>query len=134
QAYALANNKLSGKAKESCPREFNTVVGMLDKLQEDFQKFQKTCEERSGLCEYLGQWLKMVAITKNVVVSEREGNWDLHVATIDNFQRVFCEMDSYNKRRNEIRVSEICCINRNVRQNISFVLFFTCKSSTCKCA
>ena len=85
-------NKLTSKGR--CPEEFNALVNQLDALRKDFIKFQRTCEERSGLCAFLGEWLKIVAFIKNAVVSEREGNWDLHVAMVDDSQRVYTRMDS----------------------------------------
>ena len=84
---------------ERCPKEFNSLVSDLDTLREDFFKFKKTCEAQSGLCAYLGEWRKIVAIIKNAVSSEREGNWDLHVATVQDCQGVYCEMDCCNYQR-----------------------------------
>ena len=86
-------------SKERCPEEFNALVNQLDALREDFIKFQRTCEEQSGLCAFLGEWLKIVAVIKNAVVSEREGNWNLHVAMVDDSEGIFAEMDSFNYQR-----------------------------------
>ena len=42
------------------------------------------------------EWLKMVSVIKNAVVSEREANWGLYCAMAEDSQPMFTEMDSYN--------------------------------------
>ena len=56
-------------------------------------------KNKSGLCSYIGEWLKMVSVIKNAVASEREGNWNLHCATMEDAQPMFAEMDSYKYER-----------------------------------
>ena len=41
----------------------------------------------------------MVAVIKNGVSSEREGEWNLHVATVEDSMPMIGEMDSYNYLR-----------------------------------
>ena len=90
----ILQNKLT--SNERCPEDFNAIVDQLDILRNDFTKFKTSCEKKSGLCSYLGEWLKMVSVIKNAVVSEREANWDLHCAMVEDSQPMFTEMDSYN--------------------------------------
>ena len=42
--------------------------------------FIKNCEARSEVCQYLGVLLHIISLVKNLVASDREGSWDLHVA------------------------------------------------------
>ena len=65
----ILQNKLT--SNERCPEDFNAIVDQLDILRNDFTKFKTSCEKKSGLCSYLGEWLKMVSVIKNAVVSER---------------------------------------------------------------
>ena len=57
------------------------------------------CEARSELCQFFGVWLQLVAVIKNVVVSDREGNWDLHTATVEDSMPIFAECDCINYLR-----------------------------------
>ena len=38
-------------------------------------------------------WLKIVNVIKNAVAAGREGNWDLHVATLEDLLALFSEFD-----------------------------------------
>ena len=41
----------------------------------------------------------MVSVIKNAVAAEREGNWNIHCATMENAQPMFAEMDSFKYQR-----------------------------------
>ena len=45
------------------------------------------------MCEYLRILLYIVGLMKNMVASDREGNWDLHITTADDSMPVFKEFD-----------------------------------------
>ena len=45
------------------------------------------------MCKYLRIHLHIVVLMKNMVASDREGNWDLHVATVYDSMPVFKEFD-----------------------------------------
>ena len=79
--------------KERCPQLFDSLVVKVDTLHDDFKKFMMEAEEKSELCKYLGVWLKIVAVTKNNITSEREGNWNLHVAVAGDSISIFTEFD-----------------------------------------
>ena len=79
--------------KERCPKLFDSLLVKVNTLHVDFEKFMKEAEEKSELCEYLGLWLKIVAVIKNNVASEREGNWNLHVAVTGDSIPIFAEFD-----------------------------------------
>ena len=40
-----------------------------------------------------------MSIVKNAVVSDREGNWNLHVASIEDSMQIFAEYDCINYLR-----------------------------------
>ena len=68
-------------------------------LHQDFLEFEKECETKSELCHFFGVWLQLVAVVKNAVVSDREGNWNLHVATVEDSMQIFAEYDCINYLR-----------------------------------
>ncbi|KAL8623826.1 hypothetical protein ACOMHN_058856 [Nucella lapillus] len=86
-------------ANTRCPDEFETLTGQVEKLHQDFVEFEKECEAKSELCQFFGVWLRMVAVIKNAVVSDREGNWDLYVATVEDSMPIFAEFNCTNYQR-----------------------------------
>ena len=81
------------KKKQRCPEIFEGVLEKIGTLIADYEDFIRRAEEKSELCKYLGQFLKIVGIIKNNVAAEREGNWSLHVAVTGDSIPIFCEFD-----------------------------------------
>ena len=90
--------KLSQNA--ACADEFNNAIEAVQRLFEDFHTFKKESEEKSEVCEYLSILQHNTLLQKNLLSSEREGNWDLHVATIDDSMSVLREFDCLHYLRN----------------------------------
>jgi hypothetical protein len=84
---------------QRCPEEFQTIIGEVEELYQDFRDFEKECEAKSELCQFFGVWLQLVAVIKNAVVSDREGNWNLLVATVEDSMPIFAECDCINYLR-----------------------------------
>ena len=82
-----------------CSEQFISLTEQVDTLQKDFPEYEKECEEKSEVCQYFGVWLRMVAIIKNAVVSDREDNWNLHAATVEDSMPIFAEFDCINYLR-----------------------------------
>ncbi|KAL8622995.1 hypothetical protein ACOMHN_027116 [Nucella lapillus] len=100
--YDIVHNETlqtSLAANTRCPDEFETLTGQVEKLHQDFVEFEKECEAKSELCQFFGVWLRMVAVIKNAVVSDREGNWDLYVATVEDSMPIFAEFNCTNYQR-----------------------------------
>ena len=68
-------------ANERCPEQFEVINGQIEQLQYCFLEFEKQCDTKSELCHFFGVWLQLVAVVKNAVVSDREGNWNLHAVS-----------------------------------------------------
>ena len=85
-------------ATQRCPEQFQSLIGevALDDLLQDFRAFEKECEEKLEVCKFFGVWLKLVAVLKNAVVSDREGNWNLHAATVEDSMPIVAECDCIN--------------------------------------
>ena len=81
------------------PQLFNTILQKIEKLHRDFKSFKQEAEEKSELCRYIGQWLKIMVLIKNAVEAEREGNWNLHVSVVEDSMSVFAELDCGNYLR-----------------------------------
>ena len=83
-----------------CPDEFEKAIESAQQLYEDFHKFKKEAEEKSQVCEYTSLLQHNTSLQKNLLSSEREGNWDLLVATIDDSMPVLREFDCLNYLKN----------------------------------
>ena len=70
-------------ANQRWPEQFNALIGQLDELRHDFREFEKQCEAKSEICQFFGVWLKLVAVVKNGIASDRDVNWNLHAATVE---------------------------------------------------
>ena len=81
---------------QRCHEQYQLLTAPVDELYHDFREFEKEYEAKSELCRFLGVWLQLVAVIKNVIVSDRERNWDLHVATIGDSVPTLAECDSFN--------------------------------------
>ena len=53
------------KKKQRCPEIFEGVLEKIGTLIADYEDFIRRAEEKSELCKYLGQFLKIVGIIKN---------------------------------------------------------------------
>ena len=82
-----------------CSNQFQAIIDQVEVLGKDFREFEKECEAKSQLCQFFGVWLQLVVVIKNAVVSEREGNWNLHVATVEDCMPLFAEFDCINYLR-----------------------------------
>ena len=86
-------------ANQRCPEQFEALIGQVKTLHHDFQEFEKECESKSEVCTFFGVWLQLVAIIKNVVASDRDVNWNLHAATVEDSMPIFAEFECINYLR-----------------------------------
>ncbi len=81
------------------PEQFEALMEQVEKVHQDFLELENECEAKYELCQFFGVWLQLVAVVKNAVVSDREGNWDLLVATDEDSMLIFAECDCTNYLR-----------------------------------
>ncbi len=86
-------------ANNRCPEQFSSLIEKVEILKRDFQEFEKECEAKSEVCRFFGVWLHMVSVIKNAIVSDREGNWNLLAATVEDSMPIFMEFDGVNYLR-----------------------------------
>lgn len=77
-------------SNQRCPERFEAIIGQIEKLHQDFREFE---EYQSEFCQLLGVWRQLVAIVNNPMFSEREGNWNLLFATVEDSMPAFAECD-----------------------------------------
>ncbi len=79
--------------------KFTNLLTLSGPLQEMFQSFLKECESKSELCQYWGVFQQMALNIKHIISSDREGNFPLHVASVETSLPIFRESDSLNYLR-----------------------------------
>lgn len=89
------------KAKENAAAShcFQNVMDLGETLQQSYLEFKKSVSERSELCQYWCVFLDIVGLIKNLVASDRDGNWHLHVQTVESLMKIFSEFDCVNYLR-----------------------------------
>ena len=85
--------------EQRCPEEFENLVNDIDAINEAFVTFKNECESRSEVCKYLGVWLKIASLMKNAVAADREGNWDLLVAVVEDSMPILLKFNCVNYLR-----------------------------------
>lgn len=89
------------KAKNSAEssQHFQDVMEQGTVLHQSYLEFKKSASARSELCQYLCNFLEMVGLIKNLVASDRDGNWHLHIQTVESLMKLFREFDCVNYLR-----------------------------------
>ena len=82
--------------KKRCPTEFHELRSICGQLYEDYQEFTKECVSKSEICEYTEQFQEIANLNKFAVSSDREGNFALHIGTVEESLPVFRENDCVN--------------------------------------
>lgn len=85
--------------KTRCIGKFAELVGMSSELQEQFNSFLRECCGKSEMCEYLEQFQHMASVIKHAVASDREGNFHLHISSVEKSLAIFREHDCLNYLR-----------------------------------
>ena len=68
-------------------------------IKQEFEIFSKTCSESSDICRHLCGILTLMGLLKDLVATEREGNWGGHLYVIQWLLLVFLMSGSINDLR-----------------------------------
>ena len=68
-------------------------------LKDGMDTFDSECIEKSEMCKYVLQGLKLINLVEMLIAADRNGNWKLHVAVVEELMPVFLEFDSINYLR-----------------------------------
>lgn len=86
-------------AKVRSTQKFENLLDQSLDLQEQFKCFLEECCAKSEVCQYFQVFQWMVAIIKHAVASDREGNFQLHLAVVQASLPIFRESDCINYLR-----------------------------------
>lgn len=92
--------------KSLTDRDTENSQKILKQLQEktlnvidDLNKFIEMSCDRCKTFKYWNTFLKMVTLVENLVRSDREGNWHLHIMTVEELLPIFAAFDATNYLR-----------------------------------
>ena len=97
-AVELKDVLLTKNRLQSVPK-FEQVSAGATTLHQQFNTFVQECQEKSELCHYLMNFQKIVAVIKQLIVADRDGNWPLHVGTVKASLGILREFDAINYLR-----------------------------------
>lgn len=67
---------------------------MFENVVAKFQTFLQECQEKSELCLYFMNFLEIVYVIKQLIAADRDGNWALHVGSVENSMGILREFDA----------------------------------------
>ena len=77
----------------------NELLTSAAEIKMMMDKFTAECSTKSQLCTYLSNFEKIVELIKLAIVSDREGNWPLHVQVVGELLPIFREFDCVHYTR-----------------------------------
>lgn len=90
---------LQNKDKEKCGTLHTQLLVSSEQLRDHYLIFLSECSEKSEICRYLNTFLSIVGLIENLVASDREGDWNLHVETVESLIPVFQQFNCLNYLR-----------------------------------
>ena len=82
QSAIELKDMLQTKRRVECVQKFEQVSTETTEIRARFETFIQECQEKSELCRYFGNFQKTVTVIKQLITSDRDGNWPLHVRTV----------------------------------------------------
>lgn len=95
----LMKSSVSEKKQEESRAHLEAFISISSKLIDDFNAFRSDRCEVSETFAFWDQFVKMVSILRNLVRADREGNWDLHLQSLQATLPLFAGCDRINYLR-----------------------------------
>ena len=91
--------EVSAKNKLRSKELLNSFLGLSGELFQDFEEFKKERKAESKTFFYWDRFIEMVRLAKDLVRADREGNWHLHLQSVEAILPYFAAFDSINYLR-----------------------------------
>ena len=88
--------------QRNCERSqglLNKLSKISDEIQNDFDKFNKDRRGKTETWAYWDTFIQMVALLKDLIRADREGNWPLHLHSVQALLPLFAVFDCINYLR-----------------------------------
>ena len=90
---------LADKCSDRSSQKLDELLNTTDILRQKLDEYVKECSEKSALCQYFMVFQEIVMTLKKIIISDRDGNWPLHVHSIGSSLKIFAEFDAYRYHR-----------------------------------
>ena len=90
---------LSKKDRNFSQDLYRVSVDSSEELKLDLEAFNKTCSDKSEMCRYWDGVIILTSKLKNLIVTDREGNWEAHLQAIQDLLSIFFKSGSFNYQR-----------------------------------
>lgn len=84
---------------QMCSHDLENVCQNLQNVMNDFTDFKKTLSAKSETAKFWTEFIDMVHIVRDLIRADREGNWYLHLHTVQALLPLFCIFDRTNYAR-----------------------------------
>ena len=64
---------------EESKSTYHVCFNQCQVIKQEFETFSKTCSKRSGICRHWDVILTLIGLLKDLVATDREGNWEGHM-------------------------------------------------------
>ena len=92
----MMKNYVARKKREESKVYLNTFMSNSSKLIEDFKAFQSKKCVKSRTFNFWNRYVKMVCILRDLRRADREGDWDLHLHSVQAVLPLFAGCDRIN--------------------------------------
>ena len=93
--------KLCSKVSKDVIVAYDELCQIISKMKTEMEKFENVCSQKSDMYKYMLQGLKLIHLVEMLVSADRDGNWILHMAVVEELMPVF-EFDSINYLRHAL--------------------------------
>ena len=107
EKYSEAINQLTSLQVASLSKDpnqsqklYEECIPAVMKLKEDFDSFSENCGQKSEMCRYLNGIIKLSHL-KSLIASDRSGDWEEHLQSVQDILPIFRECDSIHYLRYE---------------------------------
>ena len=90
---------LSNKDEKISKEKYLHCAGGITELFYSFNDFIENCNKTSDMCRYWDGIVKLTKILKNLIASDRDGDWEGHLQAVQDLLPIFRECDSINYLR-----------------------------------
>ena len=85
---------------------YDELCQIIGKMKTEMENFENECSQKSIMCKYVLQCLKLINLVEMLVAADRDSTWKLHVTVVEELMLVFSEFDSINYLRHASRYLE----------------------------
>ena len=94
--------KLCSKVSKDVIVAYDELCQIISKMKTEMENFENVCSQKSDMYKYMLQGLKLIHLVEMLVSADRDGNWILHMAVVEELIPVFLEFDSINYLRDAL--------------------------------